>query len=99
MKLVNLLVILMLAISLVYCEESTEQKSDEMVADHRAEFDEYDLDKNGFITKEEIKKVVGEESDDKEINEFFEQVDTDKDNSISFEEYKEAVAKWEAEAG
>jgi len=69
-----------------------------MAADHRAEFDEYDLDKNGLITVDEIKKVVGEESDEAEINEFFAQVDTDKDGNISFEEYKIAVEKWENES-
>jgi|APGre2960657423_1045063.scaffolds.fasta_scaffold1116431_1 Ca2+-binding EF-hand superfamily protein len=41
-------------------------------AAYRSEFDEYDLNKDGAIEKDEIIKVVGSDADEKEVTEFFE---------------------------
>ena len=99
MKLWILLLVSLLLISslrVVKSEETKEENVNEDAA-YRSEFEEYDLNKDGSIEKDEIIKVVGSDADEKEVSEFFDQVDTNKDNKITFEEYIEAVKKWEEE--
>lgn len=72
-------------------------------------FSMYDIDKNGFITKEEMAlimdsfyKLVGPlvtfsgkkyETPSQLVDEFFDQMDTNKDGNISLEEYKNGALK------
>ena len=99
MKLWILLLVSLLLISSLSMVKSEETKEENVNDDaaYRSEFEEYDLNKDGSIEKDEIIKVVGSDADEKEVSEFFEQVDTNTDNKITFEEYIEAVKKWEEE--
>ena len=55
----------------------------------KAAFDLFDTDQSGFISKEEICKVLtfGSDVDDANIKGVMEQIDIDKDGEISFEEF------------
>ena len=55
----------------------------------RAAFDLFDADQSGFISKEEICKVLafGSEVDDESIKIVMAQIDLDNDGVISFEEF------------
>ncbi|KDO34624.1 hypothetical protein SPRG_00687 [Saprolegnia parasitica CBS 223.65] len=63
----------------------------EMVERYRAVFDEYDTDKSGSISPDELRtllKAMGEaDLDDGEINDIIRQADADNNGSIEFEEF------------
>ena len=51
----------------------------------------FDRDGNGYLTRDELElalKMMGEEFDEKDINQFMKATDLDKDDKISFNEFK-----------
>ena len=69
MRVWSLVLALLVVSTMVFCEEDLKEPVNEE-AEFRSEFQEYDLNKDGFITVDEIMSVVGEEADKKEIEEF-----------------------------
>eukprot|EP00831_Metopus_contortus_P048634 TRINITY_DN39777_c0_g1_i1.p1 TRINITY_DN39777_c0_g1~~TRINITY_DN39777_c0_g1_i1.p1 ORF type:complete len:145 (+),score=34.64 TRINITY_DN39777_c0_g1_i1:118-552(+) len=61
----------------------------------RSAFDFYDLDHNGQITIEEVKRVFGNISDDKTLHRLISEVDKDNDHQISFEEFKSMMDRYD----
>ena len=62
--------------------------------DLRQRFDEWDVDKSGWIDRKELKEAYGKLDlghSDSELNELFDKTDENKDNKISFEEFRKAV--------
>ncbi|OQS04536.1 hypothetical protein THRCLA_03243, partial [Thraustotheca clavata] len=64
---------------------------DEITTKYRAVFNEYDVDKSGSISAEELKTLLlamGEEDlDDAEINDIIQQADADNNGAIEFDEF------------
>ncbi len=50
------------------------------------QFKEFDVDGNGFITRDEIKIVLGKYAKDEDINELLGAMDTNGDGKISIKE-------------
>ena len=62
--------------------------------DLRQRFDEWDVDKSGWIDRKELKDAFGKLDlghSDSELKELFDKTDENKDNKISFEEFRKAV--------
>ena len=66
-------------------------------AQARADFDQMDTGKDGYLTKEEIQEYLNDPSADAEIDDFFSKADTDKDGKVSFAEYYQFVSDMYAE--
>lgn len=66
-------------------------------AQARADFDQMDTGKDGFLTKEEIQEYLNDPSADGEIDDFLSKADTDKDGKVSFAEYYQFVSDMYAE--
>jgi len=67
-----------------------ENNSRERKAELQKTFHEFDTNKNGFITKDELKAAftkAGEKITDAEVADIIARVDKDKDNKISFDEF------------
>ena len=65
-------------------------------AELRRAFDMFDLDKNGFISKNELTIVmekIGEELTSVEIDAMMDDADADNDGQVSWEEFKVMVTK------
>src|SRR6218665_121890 len=65
-------------------------KDDDVEADLRAAFLVFDRDKNGFITKDELKeamRIMGETLTDRDIDELLVTTDHDRDGKINYEEF------------
>ena len=62
-------------------------------------FDEFDQDKSGHITPDELRKLIddagfGEEVTEAEIKDLIARVDTDGDGKISFDEFLAVFLEW-----
>merc|ERR1712244_99270 len=60
------------------------------VEEIREAFKVFDINKNGFISAEELRQVMtnlGEEVTDEEVNEMIRDADIDKDGLVSYEEF------------
>ncbi len=70
----------------------TEEEKNEL----REIFKQFDTDKSGFLSAQEIKdgvlKILGEKVEDSEVQEMLKVVDTNKDGQISIDEFFKA---WE----
>ena len=65
-------------------------------AELRRAFDMFDLDKNGFISKDEltiVMKKIGEKLTSDEIDMMMDDADADNDGQVSWEEFKVMVTK------
>lgn len=65
-----------------------EQVDDDTVKNLMAAFKVFDLDNDGYITKDELKKAmdtIGETVTDAQLEEFMKMADTDKDGRINYE--------------
>lgn len=63
----------------------------------KASFDFFDKDGNGYVTIDELKKVLGEElnsKDEKVWQSLFNNADKNKDGKISFDEFSEIITKF-----
>lgn len=85
----RLLVFLVLLIEMIRTKEVT----DEQIATFRNEFEEYDMNKDGFVTIDEIMEVLKDEHgvSVEEVTEMFQLFDHDKDQKLDWEEYKKTV--------
>ena len=67
------------------------EDSDEEISDEEEMFKKYDIDGDGFITHDELKKFVLKRHNsvtDFEISKMIKQFDIDGDGKISYEEYQ-----------
>ena len=68
--------------------------SNEQMAELRKAFDVMDENKDGQVTKDELKKLLlglGEEVTDEIVNEMISIADTDGDGKVNFEEFCKAA--------
>merc|ERR1711988_1729841 len=72
------------------------QHTEEEIKEAREVFDEIDLDKDGYITQEEILKMEDAPEPD-EIKEFFDLYDKEKDGKVDFQEVLDADAQMRME--
>lgn len=65
-----------------------EKVDDDTVKNLTAAFQVFDLDNDGYITRDELKKAmdtIGETVTEEQLNEFMKMADTDKDGRINYE--------------
>jgi len=65
-------------------------KDDDIEQDLKAAFSVFDRDKNGFITRDELKsamQLMGETLSDSDLDELLKATDLDKDGKINYEEF------------
>lgn len=65
-----------------------EQVDDETAKNVRAAFKVFDLDQDGFITRDELRnamQTIGENVSEEQLGEFMELADTNRDGKISYE--------------
>ena len=65
-------------------------KDDDAEADLKAAFMVFDKDKNGYITRDELKsamQIMGETLTDRDLDELLQTTDHDKDGKINYEEF------------
>lgn len=65
-------------------------KADDIEQDLTAAFSVFDRDKNGFITKDELKsamQLMGETLTDSDLDELLKATDIDNDGKINYEEF------------
>ena len=78
-------------------DHGDEFSPEKIEAQARADFDQMDTGKDGFLTKEEIQEYLNDPSADAEIDDFLSKADTDKDGKVSFAEYYQFVSDMYAE--
>ena len=84
-----------------YFKRKYGQKTDSLVSLKKL-FSDFDLDSDGLITLEELKKAMlnfGKDVPDTELSAIFEKVDRNKDQRIDFKEFSELVVALEAKYG
>eukprot|EP01017_Pseudomicrothorax_dubius_P034616 TRINITY_DN4770_c0_g3_i1.p1 TRINITY_DN4770_c0_g3~~TRINITY_DN4770_c0_g3_i1.p1 ORF type:complete len:148 (+),score=54.37 TRINITY_DN4770_c0_g3_i1:78-521(+) len=64
---------------------------------HRKDFDEFDLNHDGKIVLEELKRAI-EELTEEELRDFLEAADKNKDGGITFDEYLNAALQIDRES-
>ncbi|XP_017775573.1 PREDICTED: calcium-binding protein E63-1 [Nicrophorus vespilloides] len=67
-----------------------EEATDDHQKDLMAAFRVFDLDQNGYITRDELKtamETIGEQVTEQQLSDFITMADTDKDGKINYEEF------------
>ncbi|KAJ6220001.1 hypothetical protein RDWZM_005813 [Blomia tropicalis] len=71
-------------------KKATTPKEDDAEADLKAAFMVFDRDRNGYITRDELKsamQVMGETLSERDLDELLRTTDHDRDGKINYEEF------------